>query len=94
MLQEQLKQQLAANEMESAKQTELAMLKLQQQKEEAKKKYDSTDRQLYIDMMKEQKALPFWLLLQVPLQSCLFLWDLVYGSWQLQLSPVLLQKKM
>ena len=58
MLQEQLKQQLAANETESAKQTELAMLKLQQQKEEAKKKYDSTDRQLYIDMMKEQKALP------------------------------------
>lgn len=34
------------------------MLKLQQQKEEAQKKYDSTDRQLYIDMMKEQKALP------------------------------------
>ena len=58
MLQEQLKQQLEANETESAKQTELAMLKLQQQKEEAKKKYDSTDRQLYIDMMKEQKALP------------------------------------
>lgn len=58
MLQEQLKQQLAANETESAKQTELAMLKLQQQKAEAQKKYDSTDRQLYIDMMKEQKALP------------------------------------
>lgn len=58
MLQEQLKQQLSANETESAKQTELAMLKLQQQKEEAQKKYDSTDRQLYIDMMKEQKALP------------------------------------
>lgn len=58
MLQEQLKQQLSANETESAKQTELAMLKLQQQKAEAQKKYDSTDRQLYIDMMKEQKALP------------------------------------
>ena len=58
MLQEQLKQQLAANETESAKQTELAMLRLQQQKEEAKKKYDSTDRQLYIDMMKTQRALP------------------------------------
>lgn len=58
MLQEQLKQQLSANETESAKQTELAMMKLQQQKEEAQKKYDSTDRQLYIDMMKEQKALP------------------------------------
>lgn len=58
MLQEQLKQQLSANETESAKQTELAMLRLQQQKAEAQKKYDSTDRQLYIDMMKEQKALP------------------------------------
>lgn len=58
MLQEQLKQQLAANETESAKQTELAMLKIQQQKEEARKKYDSSDRQLYIDMMKTQRALP------------------------------------
>lgn len=57
-LQEQLQQQLAANETESAKQTELSMLKIQQQKEEAEKKYDSADRQLYIDMMKTQKALP------------------------------------
>lgn len=58
MLQDQLRQQLAANETESAKQTELALLRLQQQKAEAQKKYDSTDRQLYIDMMKTQRALP------------------------------------
>ena len=57
-LQDQLKQQLAANETESAKQTELALMKIQQQKEEATKKYDSTDRQLYLDMMNGQKALP------------------------------------
>ena len=57
-LQDQLQQQLAANETESAKQTELALMKIQQQKEEATKKYDSTDRQLYLDMMNGQKALP------------------------------------
>lgn len=57
-LQDQLKQQLATNETESAKQTELALMKIQQQKEEATKKYDSTDRQLYLDMMNGQKALP------------------------------------
>ena len=57
-LQDQLQQQLAANETESAKQTELALMKIQQQKEEAAKKYDSTDRQLYLDMMNGQKALP------------------------------------
>ena len=57
-LKDQLQQQLAANETESAKQTELALMKIQQQKEEAAKKYDSTDRQLYLDMMNGQKALP------------------------------------
>lgn len=57
-LQDQMQQQLAANETESAKQTELALMKIQQQKEEATKKYDSTDRQLYLDMMNGQKALP------------------------------------
>lgn len=57
-LQKIYQEQLAANDAESAAQTQLEIERLQRQKEQVNEEYAKVNRQLYADTMKQQRTLP------------------------------------